>query len=154
MCIDGEAYHSVNSTLRKNRRERVYCRKGSQMKRFVIRNYGPSRQFPYKGQSICIANDCAIETDDEEEAAFFKEQEALTVTDRGSELTSSLPVDEPEEPKASDEISYFDMKLKELQILAKDREPPIKTSGLNKAELIQALEDYDRAPVEEEVVVA
>lgn len=126
------------------------------MKRFVIRNYGPSRQFPYKDQHIPIANDCAIETDDEELAVFFKKQEALTVTDRGSELAPSLPVDEPETSKEvteeTEEIAYNDMLLKELQVLAKDRE--IKTSGLNKAELIQALEDYDKAPVEEEVTVA
>jgi len=126
------------------------------MKRFVIRNYGPSRQFPYKDQHILISNDCAIETDSEEEADFFRKQQALTVTDRvGSESASSLPVDEPEAsevPEASEEISYGDMTVKELQVLMKDRE--MKTSGLNKEKLIQALEDYDKAPVEEEVAVA
>lgn len=121
------------------------------MKRFVIRNYGPSRQFPYKGRPICIANDGAIETDDEKEAAFFKEQEALTVTDRGSELAPSLPADEPEALEESQEIAYEEMTVKELQVLAKDRE--IKTSGLSKEKLIQALKNYDEAPVEEEVVV-
>lgn len=123
------------------------------MKRFVIRNYGPSRQFPYKDQHIPISNDCAIETDDKEEAAFFKKQKALTVTDRGSELAPSLSV-EPEthkESEVSNEISYGDMTVKELQVLVKDRE--MKASGLNKAELIQALEDYDKTPVEEEAAV-
>ena len=123
------------------------------MKRFVIRNYGPSRQFPYKDQHILISNDCAIETDSEEEADFFRKQQALAVTDRiGSESASSPPVDEPEILEESEEISYEEMKVKELQILMKDRE--LKTSGLNKEKLIQALEEYDKAPVEEEAVVA
>jgi len=127
------------------------------MKRFVIRNYGPTRQFPYKDRQIFIANDSAIETDDAKEAVFFKEQEAVHVTDRGSEVTSLTPsVEEPETSEEvteeTEEIAYSDMLLKELQVLAKDRE--IKTSGLNKAELIQALEEYDKAPVEEAIEVA
>lgn len=117
------------------------------MKRFVIRNYGLTRQIPYKDQQVCIANDQAIETDDEELVAVLRKHENLHVTDRGSELASSLPVvDEPErseESEESDEIAYEDILLKDLQVIAKDRE--IKSSGLNKAELIQALEDYDTA---------
>lgn len=122
------------------------------MKRFVVRNYGPSRQFPYRDQHIPIANDCAIETDDEELAAFFKEQEALTVTDRSPGLAPSLSANEPKTSEVSDEIPYEEMTVKELQVLAKDRE--VKTSGLNKAELVEVLEDYDKAPVEEEALVA
>ena len=112
------------------------------MKRFVIRNYGASRQFPYKGQSIPISNDSAIETDDEELAVFFKEQETVTVTDRGSELAPSSSVEEPDE---SEEPAYSNMKVPDLRILAEDRQ--IKTAGLKKAELIEALEAYDTAPV-------
>ena len=115
------------------------------MKRFIVRNYGLTRQFAYKAESICIANDNTIETDDEEKAIFFKEQKAVHVTDRGPELT--LPsIEEPEESEESGEIAYSSMKVKDLQILAKDRQ--VKTSGLNKAELVQALEDYDAIPEE------
>ena len=120
------------------------------MKRFIIRNYGASRQFPYKGQPIPISNDSAIETDDEKLAIFFKEQQAIHVTDRGSELAPPSSVEEPEKPEESDEIAYNDMLLKELQVIAKDRE--IKTSGLSKAKLIEARKAYDAAPVEEEVI--
>jgi len=123
------------------------------MKRFAIRNYGLTRQIPYKDQQVFIANDQAIETDDEELVAVLRKHENLYVTDRSPELASSLPAEEPEkleEPEASEEISYEGMTVKELQILAKDRQ--IKTSGLNKAELIEALQDYDKAPVEEEVL--
>ena len=121
------------------------------MKRFIVRNYGPTRQFPYKDMQIFIANDCVRETDDVEMAMALKKEKQVTVTDRGSEVTSLSPsVEEPETSEVSEEsqeISYGEMKVKDLQILAKDRE--IKTSGLNKAELIQALEDYDAAPAEE-----
>jgi len=100
---------------------------------------------------IFIANDCVRETDDVEMAMALKKEKQVTVTDRGSEVTSLSPsVEEPETSEVSEEsqeISYGEMKVKDLQILAKDRE--IKTSGLNKAELIQALEDYDAAPDEE-----
>jgi len=40
-----------------------------------------------------------------------------------------------------DEIAYEEMTVVELKVLAKDRQIP--TSGLLKAELIQALKDYD-----------
>ena len=126
------------------------------MKRFVIRNYGLTRQIPYKDQQVCIANDQAIETDDEELVAVLRKHENLHITDRSSELASSLPVDEPGEsgkPEESGEVAYKDMLVPDLRVIAKDRE--IKTSGLNKAELIQALEDYDTADeqVPQEVAV-
>lgn len=122
------------------------------MKRFVIRNYGPSRQFPYKGQSIPIANDSAIETDDEKMAVAFGKQDAVHLTDRGAELASSSSVEGPETSGESEEIVYSDMKVPDLRILAEDRQ--IKTAGLKKAELIQALENYDTADeqVPEEVL--
>jgi len=114
------------------------------MKRFVIRNYGPTRQFPYKDKHIFIANDCAIETDDEEEVGALSGQESVHVTDRGSELVPpSSPIKKPEAPE---EIAYEDMKVKELQMLAKDREMDV--SGLKKAELIAALQAYDAEPDE------
>lgn len=56
------------------------------MSRFVIRNYGPSRQIPYKGRSICLSNDQCIETDDVDMATVLGEEKLITVTDRGVEF--------------------------------------------------------------------
>lgn len=154
------------------------------MARFVIRNYGPSRQIPYKGQQICMGRDQAIETDDEKMVVALGKADEIHVTDRGVEAAVPVIPEEPNGKKerevtvdnaeavhdenfpdeddrqqptqedqqpapdgdAEDEIPYANMTVKELQVLAKDRE--IKTSGLNKAELIQALEDYDAEPDE------
>jgi len=145
------------------------------MKRFAIRNYGPSRQVPYKGQQICLSNDACIETDDAEEAAVLKAAGQVYVTDCGAvvaipetpkdekrkvtaddveavhaenhpedEVQQETGGEQPTTPDAKadkDEIAYSDMTVKELQVLAKDRQ--IKTSGLKKAELIKTLEAYD-----------
>jgi len=154
------------------------------MARFIIRNYGPSRQFPYKGKQICLSNDAAIETDDVEEAAAFGSHKNVHVHDRGVEFAAPVPLAPPEKEKEKerqvtvddveavynekfppdedeqkqetggteppapvskadkDEIAYAEMSVKELLVLAKDRQ--IKTSGLKKDELIQALEAYDK----------
>jgi len=117
------------------------------MKRFVIRNYGASRQIPYKGQSISIANDGIIETDDEKEAAALKDYEAITVTDRGggSELAPSSSEKSPEDSvDKPEEVSYESMKLPELQAIAKDRE--ISTTDKKKPKLIAELKAYDETP--------
>lgn len=148
------------------------------MKRFAIRNYGPSRQVPYKGQQICLSNDACIETDDADLAAALEKAGQVYVTDCGGVIAvpeaskdekRKVTVDDaeavhdekftpepeedkpqetggtqppPESTKDKDEIAYADMTVKELQVLAKDRQ--IKTSGVKKAELIQALEAYDK----------
>ena len=147
------------------------------MARFVIRNYGPSRQIPYKGQQICLSNDQCKETDDAEMAAALGKADLIHVTDRGIEAAAPVPPDKRKEKKRkvtiddakavhdekfpdedtqqqttqgtqqpassedTDEIAYADMTVKELQVLAKDRQ--LKTSGVRKAELIKALEAYD-----------
>ena len=140
------------------------------MVRFVIRNYGPTRQVQYKDQQVIIANDKVIETDDMELVAILQNYKAIHVTDRCPETPGpslppvSLIEDEPEvvdelvqtaeEIEAAgiaEEIAYSDMKLPELQALGKDRQ--IKVSGLKKAELIKALEVYDKQEVSEEVKV-
>ena len=153
------------------------------MSRFVIRNYGPSRQIAYKGQQICLSNDQCIETDDADMAQVLGEAEQIHVTDRGIESAAPIPPEKPEPKKEEkpkerevtvddveavhdekfpddtesqeteegqlpvsssegvDEIAYADMTIKELIVLAKDRQ--IKTSGVKKAGLIEALEAYD-----------
>jgi len=140
------------------------------MARFVIRNYGQSRQVPYQNTQIYIARDGAMETDDEDIAATMKGQKDMTVTDHGVQ-SNPAPSEEPKQkgkdkkrqitvdkepvPKEdpvekvtpevvseeAEEIAYEEMTVKELQVLAKDRQ--LTTSGLLKAELIQALKDYD-----------
>lgn len=155
------------------------------MARFIIRNYGLSRQFPYKGKQVCLSNDQAIEIDDAELAATLKNHEKMHVHDRGISFATPVPPEKSDKPAKknrkvtvddaeavhrekfpdedeqqqttgenqppppdaktdTDEIAYADMTVKELQVLAKDRTPPIKTSGLKKDKLIKALEDYDR----------
>lgn len=140
------------------------------MARFVIRNYGQSRQVPYQNTQIYIARDGAMETDNENIAATMKGQKDMTVTDHGVQ-SNPAPSEEPKQkgkdkkrqitvdkepvPKEdpvekvtpevvseeAEEIAYEEMTVKELQVLAKDRQ--LTTSGLLKAELIQALKDYD-----------
>jgi len=150
------------------------------MARFIIRNYGPSRQIPYKGQSICLSNDQCIETDDAKMAGVLGFADLITVTDRGLEAAAPVvsdssgtkkdrkvtvddaeavyaenfsdkdvrkphtqPAEPPIQEESIDEISYADMSVRELRVLAEDRR--IKTSGLRKGELIDALEAYDDA---------
>lgn len=122
------------------------------MKRFVIRNYGPTRQLSYKAQQICITNDCAIETDDAEMAYALEQHGQITVTDRGTDVGEDFDAHKaPPEAAVNpgvediDEISYEDMNWKEILALAKDRQ--IKTYGLKKPELIRALQEYDTAVV-------
>lgn len=143
------------------------------MARFVIRNYGTSKQVPYKGQQITFIHDQAIETDDEILAGALAAQDRAHLTDRGLDAVALVPPEVPDEKKerkvtvdkepvpkedaediqkkesetdaASEEIddgiAYEEMTVKELQVLAKDRQ--LSTSGLLKDELIQALKDYD-----------
>jgi len=155
------------SLRKQNPEEKFNVGKDLRMIRFVVRNYGVTRQVPYKGQQVIIANDKAIETDDMELVAVLQNIEAMHVTDRcpgtpGPSLPPIVKTETPEEPQASsgesqtseepdevtEEIAYNDMLLKELQVLAKDRQ--IKVSGLNKARLIKALEKYDKEEVPEE----
>jgi hypothetical protein len=125
------------------------------MKRFVIRNYGPSRQIPYKDQNICLSNDQCIESNDEELVAFLKSDEefkTLHVSDRGSELAHCSSHEAEETAVAvideAAEISYDDMTVPELKALCAYRD--IKTSKLLKGELIEALEAYEVENAEDE----
>lgn len=121
------------------------------MGRFGIRNYGPTRQIPYKGEQILMVNDGYIDTDDEVLASVLAEQEKIYVTDHGAAFAPMVTASE--KPKADeapdvpeDEISYEDMTVPELKVLAKDRELDVK--GLKKAEIIEALQAYDATPDE------
>ena len=50
---------------------------------------------------------------------------------------------ETKEPEPDEEISYSDMTIPELKELAKDRDVDVK--GMNKAKIVKALEDFDKA---------
>lgn len=129
------------------------------MKRFIIRNYGPSIQIPYNGQNICLSNDQVIETNDDKLVHFLNEDEQykdIHVTDRGEELATNSPVEDFVATETSSmsidpgEISYDGMELLELQALCKDRR--LKTKGLKKGGLIEALEEYDVEEVPDGVI--
>lgn len=132
------------------------------MIRFIVRNYGITRQVQHKGQQIIIANDKAIETDNMDLVATLQNYSAMHVTDRCPETPGpSLPPvvliedeqqqdeqqDKQQDEQQVEEIAYSDMKVGELQELGKDRQ--IKVSGLKKADLIEALENYDKEEAEE-----
>ena len=145
------------------------------MIRFIVRNYGSTRQVQHKGQQIIIAHDKAIETDDIDLVAALQNYKAMYVTDRspgtpGPSLPPVVPIEDGEDNQNGNnqgennndqgenqqqgedqqqEIAYAAMKVPELQALAKDRQ--MKVSGLLKPELIKALEDYDAQEVPEEV---
>jgi hypothetical protein len=84
-----------------------------------------------------------------------KKERKVTVNDAEAVHDEKFPLDEdeqqrekseaPTQPQVTtedkDEIAYAEMSVKELQVLAKDRQ--LKTSGLKKDELIKALEVYD-----------
>lgn len=66
------------------------------MKRFVIRNYGNSIQFPYKGANVTIHKESVIETDDEglasaAERANYEDGINLGVSDRGVNVHENSP---------------------------------------------------------------
>lgn len=69
------------------------------MARFIIRNYGLSRQFLYKGKSICLSNDQAIETDDVDEAAALGSHKDVHVIDCGVEFAAPTTPEKPAEKK-------------------------------------------------------
>ena len=153
------------------------------MARFIIRNYGPSRQFDYEGHQICLSNDQCIETDDEEMAAVLGDNELIHVTDRGVEASDISPqelvkgkedrqvtvddaeavhderfpdedaqeqqsqedqqTDSDEFVDESGEISYDDMTVPELRDLCEDRSIEFPKGYVKRADLIEALVDYD-----------
>lgn len=126
------------------------------MKRFVIRNYGPSRQVHYKGIGHCLSNDQSIETNDAKMAAAFAEEEQIHVTDRGEEIgTVSEQESKQQETQAEiadGEISYDELTVKELRALCEDRS--LKCVKLKKASMIEKkvamielLEAYDEEAV-------
>lgn len=114
------------------------------MKRFVIRNYGPSRQFQMGPNQICLAHDHAIETDDEDLAKDLGGEDSVHVVDRGPQTVQVVkdnPNPDSDPDPDPDAVSYTEMTVPELRDLAKDRQLDVKK--LKKDEIIAVLEEYD-----------
>lgn len=154
------------------------------MERFIIRNYGTSRNLPDgHGSYIFLEHDAARPTNDEDMAKLFNTYPDVQVAERDGKLVGlpepvvfAAPPEGPAPPKeppdegededkgdqgeakgalSEDEqveevkaIEYKTLLLGDLQEIAKEREIP--TSGVLKADLIVALQEYDRTAVQPE----
>ncbi len=143
------------------------------MDRYVIRNYGSSRNLPDgKGSYVFMERDSARETNDEELAKLFASYPEVHVAERGGDALPAPPVsvppvgpsppgDEDEEPEDGDqidsgedgasqgedendqaaEVDYSSLLVADLLTIATERN--IKTTGLLKADLVEALIQSD-----------
>lgn len=143
------------------------------MARFVIRNYGVSRQVSYKGQQITFLHDQAIETDDEDEAGTLTAQDRAHLTDRGLDAVALVPPEVPDEkkerkvtvdkePVPREDPEDVQKKEPEPEVVPEEtgdeiayeemtvpelrvlaKDRQLSISGLLKAEIIETLQDYD-----------
>jgi len=134
--------------------------------RFLIRNYGPSRNLEDgKGSYIFLERDRVRSTSDPEMAKLMSTYPEIHVTDRGVEAFPApilpAPPQGPEPPKEDDdevvevveeskeveddeehgEVDYTELTVADLREIAYERD--IDTKGLLKADLIQALQEDD-----------
>lgn len=153
------------------------------MERFIIRNYGTSRNLPDgHGSYIFLEHDAARPTDDEDMAKLFATYPDVEVAERDGKLVGlpepavyAQPPEGPLPPEDEDDqgenednqdevkeeealnedghneevkaIEYTTLLLGDLQEIAKDRDPPVPTSGVLKADLIVALQEWDAQQV-------
>ena len=121
------------------------------MKRFAIRNYGPTRQVPYKDKQLYIANDGCVETDDAGEAAAFAKQESMYVTDNGvATVTPEAPKDEEHQVTVDDVEAVHDEKFPdqdEQQQETGGTQPPSPESTKDKDEIAYADMSYKEIQV-------
>jgi len=149
------------------------------MERFVIRNYGTSRNLPDgHGSYIFLEHDAARPTNDEDMAKLFATYPDVEVKERDGKLVGlpepvvfakppegPAPPDEPpdrgdiqgkeedeqgkddqnedSEVESTADIEYETLLLGDLQEIAKERDPPVPTSGVKKADLVVALQEWD-----------
>lgn len=138
------------------------------MDRYIIRNYGSSRNLPDgRGSYIFMERESARETNDEELAKLFAAYPDVHVADRGGATVVAAPPAPPEgplppaeEPEDNDDQSedndnqgeepegeqgeendYSDLLVADLQEIAEERSIPI--TGLLKADLVEALLQND-----------
>jgi len=138
--------------------------------RFLIRNYGPSRNLEDgKGSYVFIERDRVRATSDPELAKVLASYPQVHVTDRGEDLpVSQPPVSAPllnpesenDEDEAKDEagneeeikdikedddeedvIDYDSLTVSDLREIAQER--GLATTRLKKAELVKVLQDDD-----------
>jgi len=128
------------------------------MERFVIRNYGPSRNLPDgHGSYIFMERDGVRGTSNEEMAKLFKTYPEVAVSERGSNFVGNPPPQGPPPPVDSDDVikksTYEDLDKRSLQDMAKLRKIPV--AGLSRIELIEALylKDDSEKAVETEAEV-
>lgn len=143
------------------------------MKRFVIRNYGPSRQIPFGSQQICFSRDTAIETDDEKLVEAMRSHKAIHVTDRGiqvnvapepkleieSELRPDSIVDSPEalhnESSSETVDTNSSVTLDEVteapyqsldpsELRTIAKDRRVWVRGMSKEQMVEALKKYDQ----------
>ena len=120
------------------------------MERFVIRNYGPSRNLPDgHGSYIFIEKDRIRGTSDPVLAKLFAGYSEITVTDRGVTFTGPPAIHPPEGPPPPIEpddvieaVSYDALDKREVQDLAKARGIP--TAHVSRLDLIAALQTADQ----------
>ena len=137
--------------------------------RFLIRNYGPSRNLPDgHGSYIFIEHERVRSTSDPELAKLFTTYPQIHVTDRGEEAFPAPVLPEPpvgpeppededeaedeDEDEVEDEVEdeaadYSDLAVKDLREIAQERDIPIV--GLLKADLIRTLQENDAASTDE-----
>lgn len=143
--------------------------------RYVIRNYGPSRNLPWKRSYIYIERDGVRGTDDLAMAEEFARFPQITVSERGAReikppgQATGPPVPDAPPPIDKDEteitespesvegsetvdvamaIDYSLLLVKDLREICEERD--ISTEGLLKQDLIAALEDHDEPAAPEE----
>lgn len=124
------------------------------MERFVIRNYGPSRNLPDgRGSYIFIERDRVRGTSDPELAKLFATYPEIHVADRGEDVAPpfvpSAPPGPPPPPDQDDEKPEEDEQKKSYEALTKRdllgmaKLRGIPTSGLRRDDLIVALKKMD-----------
>jgi hypothetical protein len=95
---------------------------------YVIRNYGPTRQLPYKNQYITITNDGAIETNDEEMVNVLRTYPKIHVSGQKdlvvpspSPIAVEIVVEEVITEEIQNEIPYENMTKRQLVNLAQEK---------------------------------
>jgi len=122
------------------------------MKRFAIRNYGPTRQVPYKDKQLYIANDGCVETDDAGEAAAFAKVESMYVTDSGVAVVAPEASKEERKVTVDDVEAVHDEKFPPETEENKSQEtggtqPPAPESKADKDEIAYADMSYKEIQV-------
>lgn len=106
---------------------------------YVIRNYGPSKQLPFKNQHISISRDAAIVTDDLEVVQALSGQSMINISKQPGTMTL-VPALTPAfvtEPIVENN-NYKKTKKRELLELAEERSIEVPEK-ITKKELIELL---------------